>query len=584
MKFLRNLIASILGTLIAFGIAFFLFLIVVAALSETEVIKVSANSVLELNLEDQVKDYAPKSDDPLDELLGIYDNRMGLNEILNAIENAKGDPNIEGISITSLSSSVGIAQLAAIRKELEDFKEDGKFVYAYADVYDQKSYYLASVADSIYLNPYGEVGFSGLGSEVLFFKDLEDKSGVKLEVIRHGKYKSAVEPFLSNEMSDENREQIRSFLKAIWKEILGDIASSRTLSIEQLNNIADNLLGRNANLALENGLIDEVIYRDIYQEKLKTALGISQNKSVSLVSIEDYLSTGKGRIRGTGSDRIAVIYAQGEIIYGKGNADYIGPDLIINALRKARKSNNVKAIVLRVDSPGGSALASELIWREIELTKKELPVIVSMGNLAASGGYYIACNADRIFASPTSITGSIGVFGVLPNIEEFADRIGINAEQVRTNSGANYSIFEPMSEAFRIVTTEGVEKVYQTFLERVSAGRSMTVQEVDLVAQGRVWSGSEALEKGLVDEMGTLEDALAYAADLVDLETYRIRNYPTYKVDFEDRFDMFPFAKSKEKIIEDELGPELLKSYRNVQTILKMRGNQARLPFILDIN
>ena len=584
MKFLRNLIASILGTLIAMGIAFFLFLIVVAALSETEVVKVSANSVLSLNLDVQVKDYAPKSEDPLEEILGLNAERMGLNEVLNAIENAKEDPNIKGISIPSLRGSLGIAQLASVRDKLNEFKESGKFVYAYADVFDQKSYYLASVADSVYLNPFGEIGFSGLGSEVLFFKDLEDKSGVKLEVIRHGKYKSAVEPFLFNEMSDENREQIHAFLTSIWKEMLNDVAESRQLSIEELNTIADNLSGRNASLALESKLVDGVIYQDIYNEKLKAAMGIAEKKNVPSVSIGDYISTGKGRLKGSGSDRIAVIYAQGDIIYGKGNEDFIGQELIINALRKARKSSSVKAIVLRVDSPGGSALASELIWREIALTKEEIPVIVSMGNLAASGGYYIACNADRIFAAPTTITGSIGVFGVLPNIEKFANNIGINAEQVRTNSGAYYSIFEPMTEAFRTVTTEGVEKVYTTFLERVAEGRSMTVEEVNEVAQGRVWSGAEAIDKGLVDELGTLEDAIAYAADLVGLESFRTRNYPSYDSDLEDRLRGFPFSRSSDELIEKEIGSENYKRYQKIKSLAAMRGVQARIPFLMEIN
>ena len=584
MKFLRNLIASILGTLIAMGIAFFLFLIVVAALSETEVVKVSANSVLTLNIDVQVKDYAPKSEDPIEEILGLNDERMGLNEVLNAIENAKTDPNITGISVPSLRGSLGIAQLASIREKLQDFKDSGKFVYAYADVYDQKSYYLASVADSLFLNPFGEIGFSGLGSEVLFFKDLEDKSGVKLEVIRHGKYKSAVEPFLFNEMSDENREQIHAFLSSIWKEMLDDIAESRELSVEELNTIADNLSGRNASMALESKLVDAVVYQDIYNEKLKAAIGISEKKNVPNVSISDYISTGKGRLKGSGSDRIAVIYAQGDIIYGKGNEEFIGQELIIKALRKARKSSSVKAIVLRVDSPGGSALASELIWREIALTKEEIPVIVSMGNVAASGGYYIACNADRIFAAPTTITGSIGVFGVLPNIEKFADRIGINAEQVRTNSGAYYSVFEPMTEAFRTVTTEGIEKVYTTFLDRVAAGRSMTVEEVHEVAQGRVWSGAEAIDKGLVDELGTLEDAIAYAAELVGLESFRTRNYPSYDSDLEDMFKGFPFSRTSEELIEKEIGSENYKRYQKIKSLAGMRGVQARIPFLMEIN
>jgi len=584
MKFLRNLFASIFGTLIALGIAFVLFFIVVAALSESEVVTVKTNSVLNLSFDVPIKDYAPKSSDPLDELFGFNDDKMGLNEVLNAIENAIDDPNIEGIHVPAYGSNAGFAQLSAIREKLELFRESGKFVYAYADMFDQKSYYLASVADSIFLNKYGEIAFKGLDSEVLFFKDLEDKSGVKMEVIRHGKYKSAVEPFLFQEMSTENREQISSFLQSIWNEIVDDISNDRNISVDELNEIADNLFGRNADLAVEHKLVDEAIYLDNYEQKLKQAVGISQSRSLQRISMSDYLSTGKGRKRSTSTDRVAVIYAQGDIIYGEGNEDFIGQDLIINALRKARKSNNVRAIVLRVDSPGGSALASEIIWRELELTKKEMPLIVSMGNLAASGGYYIACNADRIFASPTTITGSIGVFGVVPNIEKFAKKIGINAEQVRTNKGASYSLFEPMTDAFRSVTTEGVEKVYTTFLERVSSGRNMTIEAVNEIAQGRVWSGTEALNNGLVDEMGTLEDAINYAAESAGLKSYRIHNYPNYEIEFEDRFNSFPFVKSKEKILIEEFGSDYYDWYQKVKQLTNLEGVQARLPYVMKIN
>ena len=490
MNFLKNLFASIFGTLIAFGIILVLIVLVAAAFGETDKISVKENSVLEIKLDKEVKDFAPKSDNPFDELLGFNDDKIALNEILNAIENAKEDANIRGISIQTLGVQAGIAQTQAIRNKLEEFKESGKFINAYADMYDQKSYYLSSVADSIYLNPVGAVDFKGLSSEILFYKDLEDKSGVTMEVIRHGKYKSAVEPYLYNEMSKDNRAQITSFINAIWKEILDDVSKSRNIIVDELNNIADNLLGRNADLALANNLIDGTIYLDEYENILKNAVGITENEDLRKISIEDYISTGKGRITSSASNKIAVLYAQGEIIYGKGDENYIGQELIINTLRTIRKSKDVKAIVLRINSPGGSALASELIWREIELTKQKLPIVVSMGNVAASGGYYIACNADKIFAEPTTITGSIGVFGVIPNVSKLAGNIGINAEQVSTNKGASYSVFEPMTNDFRAVTTEGVEQVYTTFLDRVSAGRNMNFSAVDSIAQGRVWCAS----------------------------------------------------------------------------------------------
>ncbi|SNR81255.1 signal peptide peptidase SppA [Lutibacter flavus] len=583
MKFLRNLLASIFGTLIALGIIFMLFVFIASIVTESEKVGVRKYSVLEIRLDSNIKDFAPKSDDPFENLLGFSDNKIGLNEIINAIENAKTDPNIEGISINVLGIRGGIAQTQAIRNKLEEFKESGKFIKAYADFYDQKSYYLSSVADSIFINPFGRVDFKGLSSEVLYYKDIEDKTGVKMEVIRHGKYKSAVEPYLYNEMSDNNREQITAFLKSLWNEMLVDMSKSRNKSIDELNNIADNLSARNANLAVENNIVDGKLYKDEYDNKLKIALGFSTDELLHTITLEDYISTGKGRLKASASNNIAVIYAQGAILYGKGDENYIGQDLIINALRKASKSNNVKAIVLRVNSPGGSALTSELIWRELELTRKKLPIVVSMGNVAASGGYYIACNANRIFAEPTTITGSIGVFGTIPNISKLAGKIGVNAEQVSTNKGANYSVFEPMTDEFRAVTTEGVEQVYNTFLERVAKGRGMLVENVDSIAQGRVWSGVEALKNGLVDELGSLGDAVSYAAELADITDYKVRNYPSYKKDLEDRFNSFSLVKSKEKIFKEELGEANYKIYKTISEISKLEGIQARLPFIMDI-
>ena len=584
MNFLRNLFASIFGTLIAFGIILVLIILVATAFGETDKISVKENSVLEIKLEKTVKDFAPKSDNPLDELLGFNDDKIALNEILNAIENAKEDANIKGISIQTLGVRAGIAQTQTIRNKLEEFKESGKFINAYADVYDQKSYYLSSVADSIYLNPVGAVDFKGLASEILFYKDLEDKSGVTMEVIRHGKYKSAVEPFLYNEMSKENREQITSFINSIWQEIIEDISKSRNIIVDELNNIADNLLGRNADLALQNNLIDGAIYLDEYENILKSAVGIAEDADLKKISIEDYISTGKGRITSSGSNKIAVIYAQGEIMYGKGDENYIGQELIIKTLRSIRKSKDVKAIVLRINSPGGSALASELIWREIELTKQKIPIVVSMGNVAASGGYYIACNADKIFAEPTTITGSIGVFGVIPNVSKLAGNIGVNAEQVSTNNGASYSVFEPMTSEFRAVTTEGVEQVYTTFLDRVSAGRNMNFSAVDSIAQGRVWSGVDAKNIGLVDELGNIEDAIAAAAELAEITDYKIRNYPDYKVELEDRFSGFPFMKTKEKLLIEEFGEENYKIYKTLKSFSNLKGIQSRMPYIIEIH
>ena len=580
MKFLRNLLASILGFFIAIFLIFLFFIGIASIVGSDEEIVVKSNSVLELDLSAIVKDYAPKDDNPLAEILELTDEKLALNKIINAIENAKTDSNIKGISIKTTLVNAGVAQTQAIRNKIEEFKESGKFVYAYNDVYSQKNYYLSSVADSLFLNPVGAIDFKGLSTEILYYKDFEDKYGIKMEVIRHGKYKSAVEPYLTNKMSDANREQTTSLLKSIWSEITDDISKSRNISTEQLNLIADNVNGRNAIMAKEHKLIDAIIYEDEYKEKL----ALNSDKKINTISLSDYIKSGKGRISSTAKNKIAVIYAQGEIMYAEGNENIIGQEIINKSLRKARKDKNVKAIVLRVNSPGGSALASELIWRELELTKKEKPLVVSMGNVAASGGYYIACNADKILAEPTTITGSIGVFGAIPNFNKFADNIGINAEQVSTNNNPSYSVFEPMDKKFYDVTKEGVEYIYTTFVNRVATGRNMTFEQVNEIAQGRVWTGKEALENGLVDKLGNLNDAIKIAAELAKVETYKIRNYPNYKKDLKEAFNFSPFAKaSKEEILKETLGDENYQLYKNINQMKKLKGIQARMPYILQI-
>ena len=580
MKFLRNLLASILGFFIAIFLLFVFFIAIASIVGSGDEIVVKSNSVLELDLSTVIKDYAPKEDNPLAEKLGLTDNKLALNKIINAIENAKTDSKIKGISIKTTSVNAGIAQTQAIRNKIEEFKESGKFVYAYNDVYTQKNYYLSSVADSLFLNPVGAIDFKGLSTEVLYYKDFEDKYGIKMEVIRHGKYKSAVEPYLTNKMSDANREQTTSLLKSIWSEITDDISKSRNISTEQLNLIADNANGRNATLAKENNLIDAIIYEDQYKEKL----ALNSDKKVNTISLEDYIKSGKGRISSTAKNKIAVIYAQGEIMYGEGNEDIIGQGIINKAIRKAREDKNVKAIVLRVNSPGGSALASELIWRELELAKKNKPLVVSMSNLAASGGYYIACNSDKIVAEPTTITGSIGVFGAIPNFNKFASNIGINAEQVSTNNNPNYSVFEPMDKKFYDVTKEGVEYIYTTFVNRVATGRNMTFEQVNEIAQGRVWTGKEALEKGLVDKLGNLNDAIKIAANLAEINSYKIRNYPNYTKELKDALKFSPFAKaSKDEILKEALGDENYQLYNNINQMKKLKGIQTRMPFLLQI-
>ncbi|GAB1308502.1 signal peptide peptidase SppA [Urechidicola sp. KH5] len=577
MKFLRNLLASCLGTGIAFVVVILLFIGFVSLVGNAEKVVVKSNSVLKINLKKRVQDYAPANNHPMSGL--IEDDRLQMSHILNAIENAKTDPKIKGISIENLVVNAGVAQLQSIRKKLKEFKESGKFVTAYADLYTQKNYYLSSVADEVYVLPFGSVDFRGLSTERMFYKDFQEKFGVKMEVVRHGKYKSAVEGYLENEMSEANREQITSFLNSIWATFLKDIGESRELSEENLNQIADELLGRSSDLAIENKLIDGGIYKDDYNTKLKELAGVDK---INTVSIEDYISSGKGVMEVKGfKNTIAVIYAQGEMLYGKGNEQYIGQESMVKAIKSLRKNKGVKAVVLRVNSPGGVALTGDIILQELNLLKEEKPLVVSMGDVAASGGYWISAKADKIFAEPTTITGSIGVFGTIPNMSGLASDLGINAEQVATNKQSiSYSFYEPMSEAFYEEQKEGVERVYQQFLEIVAEGRDISIEEADRIAQGRVWTGKEALENGLVDELGGLEDAIKAAALQAEIEgDYRISEYPRYTQTINDVLDGFLLVKTKEEILKEELGVQNYEIYNEVLKMSRLEGVQALMPY-----
>ena len=585
MKFLGNVFSTVVGLFVFFMLSVFGFIIMAFLFSgDSDKIVVKSNSVIELNLEHITHDYAGKYSDPW-VLLFSKDNNVGLTDVINAIRAAKTDDKIKGISIVNNVSSIGMAQAKALRNELQEFKKSGKFVVAYGNTYSQKEYYLNSIADTIYLNPIGEMDFKGLSTEILFFKDLQEKSGIKLEVIRHGKYKSAVEPFLDNKMSDANREQVTALLSSVWGSIAADISKSRNIPVERLNQIADGLLARTPEMAKAEKLIDRIAYEDEYHAGIKKALKVKKDKDYNSIPVKDYAKNNASLPQDRDSkDKIAVIYAQGEIRNGEGDVDYIGEISMRRSLEKARKDKNIKAVVLRIDSPGGSALTSELIWREIELTKKTKPVVVSMGNLAASGGYYIACNANQIFAEENTITGSIGVFGILPNFVQLTNKIGVHAETVSTHkNAANYSPFSPLDPTFRAVTQEAVEKIYTTFVTRVATGRKMTFEQVDQIAQGRIWSGTEAIKIGLVDKIGGLDDALAAAARLSKTKTYRTENFPEYEKTIADLFQGFPFAQSKASLISEEIGAENYKIWQTVKKLQSQKGVQASLPFEIAI-
>ena len=584
MKFLGNVMATIVGIFVFFMLFFFGIVLITALFGgESEGVEVKNNSVIELNLEDISNDYAGKYKDPFIDIFSEKKN-IGLSDVINAIAAAKTDGDIKGISILNQNSSLGLAQSKELREALNDFKKSGKFVLAYANDFTQRDYYLNSVANTIYLNPSGDLDFKGLSTEIMFFKDLQEKSGVKMEVIRHGKYKSAVEPFLENKMSDANREQTTALLNSVWSSVLEDISESRHISVARLNEIATGLLARTPEMAKANKLIDIVAYEDVYHQAIKKALNVKTNEDYNKVSITDYTQKiATTSILSETDDQIAVIYAQGEIQSGEGDVDVIGEGSMRRSFQEARKNKDIKAIVLRVDSPGGSALTSDLIWREIELTKKVKPVVVSMGNYAASGGYYISCNANTIFAEKNTITGSIGVFGVLPNFSQLSTKIGINTEQVTTNENANYSPFVPLNEKFKAVTLEGIERVYRTFVSHVAEGRKMTFAQVDSIAQGRVWTGTEAKKIGLVDKIGNLDDAIKEAATLAKIKDFSTQNFPVYEKDFGEFLSKFPFAKSKEALIKEEIGAENYFLLQQVKKLQLQKGIQARMPFEISI-
>lgn len=584
MKFLGNVIATVIGIFVFIMLFFFGVILIGAIFGGDETVSVKSDSVIELNLKEIQNDYAGKYKDPW---VTIFSDKkgIGLTDVINAIEAAKTDDKIKGISILNDESSLGLAQYKDLRNALESFKKSGKFVWAYANAYSQKEYYLNSVANTIYLNPAGDLDFKGLSSEVMFFKDFQDKSGIHMEVIRHGKYKSAVEPFLENKMSDANREQLTALLNSIWTTVSTDIAKSRNIPVSKLNEIANGLLARTPEMAKNQHLIDIIAYEDVYHNAIKKALKVTDDEDYNKISIDDYTQNNiTTALTDTATDQIAIIYAQGEIGSGEGDVTEIGEGSMRRSLQEARKNEDVKAIVLRINSPGGSAMTSDLIWREIEITKKVKPVVVSMGNYAASGGYYIACNADKIYAENNTITGSIGVFGILPNFSPLANKLGINTEQVKTHeNAANYSPFVPIDEKFKAFTLESVEHIYKTFVTHVAEGRKMTFAQVDAIAQGRVWTGTQALKIGLVDKIGGLDDAIAEAAKIAKIKSYSTQNYPEYEKNFDDILSGLPFAKSKEAFIKEEIGEENYLLIEQVKRLQKQKGVQAMIPFGINI-
>ena len=548
MNFFKSFLASILGTIVAFiFIGLFITMsiagIATAISSEDTVVKeIKENSVLELDLNLQMYDNIGETQE-LEVALGLGEEALKFYDVVAAIRKATTNDNIKGINLNAQFPLMGWSQAQSIRKALQEFKAAGKFIYSYGDYYGQKGYYLASVSDSIFVHPMGGMEFKGLAAEVLYYKDFQDKYGFKMEVVRHGKYKSAVEPYLENEMSESNRQQISALLGSLWSQISEDIQSSRNLSEEALNKIANELGASLPEQAKKVQLIDGVIYESDYQNKLKAALGLATDDKIKTTTLKQ-LTGNNGLYKKGVRERIAVIYAQGPVLYGEGSENIIGQEVFLDAIEDAVENRRVKAIVLRIDSPGGSALSSDIIWQALMKAKEKKPLVVSMGNVAASGGYYLAVAGDEIYATDMTITGSIGVFATVPNAKGFFDSVGINASKVETHDNAlGYSLIQAPEGEFRGVIKEGIEHVYDTFKQRVASGRGMTLEEVEEVAQGRVWTGEQALENGLLDGLGGMDEALAAAARLAELDDYNLISYPKIEPEFDDLLSaMGPFG------------------------------------------
>ena len=585
-EFFRTFFAVILAMITMNILAFFVAIFIIASLATIQGPKpiVQENSVLTITLKDAVIDQSTSNKYAVDWLSGEFsmNKNLGLREVTTAIRNAANDPNIKGISL-ELGSSIptSISLLEEIRAELEEFKASHKFIYAYSNSgFSQKGYYIASVADEIYLSPVANFDFRGLCSAIPFFKDFFDKFHIEMQVIRHGKYKSAVEPYISNKMSEANREQISSYVNATWNDILKPISASRNISIEDLNKYADELSATNAKQAQKLNFIDGIMYEDEYVTCLKEQTGIKPDKKLRQIDLEKYIAAEPEKKSMENDGHIAIVYAQGDIIEGKSTQSSMGNETICKALRDAREDKKVKAVVFRVNSPGGSALASEFILRELKLTLKEKPVVVSMGTYAASGGYYISCAADYIFADPTTLTGSIGVFGMVPNLQKLIKNdLKINFESVKTNKNADFmtTIYEPMSPYQISVIQNQIEDIYDIFITHVAEGRNMTKEQVDDIAQGRVWTGTEAINIGLVDELGSLEDAIAFAAEKVELKQYKIKEFPRQKEFFEALMESLTDMTSIKLLKNNQISPFI----EAMEKAATMQGIQARLPFVV---
>ncbi|MBN1820292.1 MAG: signal peptide peptidase SppA [Prolixibacteraceae bacterium] len=589
--FFKYVLATIVGIFIVSVLGFFLFFMIIGALvSSTEkTVIVQNNSMLVLNLEKEIVDRAPN--DPFEDLNipGLQAaQRIGLDEILKSIDKAATDDRIKTIYLNARFINGGMASIEEIRNALLKFKEkSGKPIYAYSEMYDQKAYYLATVADKLVIHPLGTVDFRGLSSQTIFFKNALDKLGVEMQILRgpNNKFKGAVEPFMLDKMSPENKEQTMTYLTSLWNKMLEGIESERGIPVDKLNQYADEVLTfKTGQILVDYGLVDEIKYKDEVLEDLRQITGVAPNKGIPIIGAEDYaLQPGRSGKGSFSRNKIAVIYASGDIGIAVGS-EGIDAEKLSREIRKVRQDSSYKAIVLRIDSPGGSAFESDVILREVKLAAEEKVVVASFGDVAASGGYYIACAADKIVASPNTITGSIGIFGMIPNAGELLnDKLGITFDEVKTNEHSNLvPLTRSMTEFERNLLQQYIVEGYETFINHVSDGRGMEAATVDAIGQGRVWTGENALEIGLVDMLGGLNDAIGLAAEIAGIDDYRTVSLPYLPDPFEELFSTGT-NNIRNWWLKKELGANYI-FYEQYKKVSQMNGVMARMPYDIEIH
>ena len=583
--FIKFTFASLLGVVLASIVLTILGIITMVGMvasSDTET-TVKENSILYLKLEGTLSERVQEN--PFQTLMGEDYQAYGLDDILTSIQKAKNNENIKGIYLQPGVFSASIASIEEIRAALVDFKESGKFIVAYADQYAEDMYYLASVADKVIVNPQGSIAWHGLVSQTIFYKDLLKKVGIDMQIFKVGTYKSAVEPFIATEMSDANREQVSEFINSIWKRMLEDVSISRNIPMDDLNKYADEAMDfKSAEEYLAKGLADTLLYKDGVLNYLKELTNRSSEESLNTLSLEDMKNVKRNVPLDKSGNIIAVYYAFGEIDGTTSTEEGIQSEKVIKDLRKLREDETVKAVVLRVNSPGGSAYGSEQIWHEVVLLKETKPVIVSMGDYAASGGYYISCAADYIVADPTTLTGSIGIFGMFPNMENLlTEKLGLHFDVVKTNKMADMgTLNRPFNQAEKEALQNYINKGYELFVKRCADGRGMTTEAIEKIAEGRVWTGATAKEIGLVDELGGLNKAIEIAAQKAEVENYSIINYPSKGNVFSSILE-----KGKDDYINSEMKETLGEYYNYLQFIQNLKEAdriQARMPFDIRIN